>query len=131
MREHQPRCPDAVAQNPLAERVMVSHPEQAWSQLCNGVLGDDGALFPDGCHRPSPPGLAACVRGSGVRVSDARVSPARRMVVADTKRMERAMENIAYLHMLLLKNEPGFFAALELAVNRVDRELSGARLEAA
>jgi hypothetical protein len=51
--------------------------------------------------------------------------------VADTKKMERAMENTAYLHMLLLKNEPGFFAALELAVNRVDRELSGARLEAA
>ena len=41
------------------------------------------------------------------------------------------MENTAYLHMLLLKNEPGFLAALELAVNRVDRELSGARLEAA
>lgn len=132
MREHQPRCPDAVAPNPLAARVVVSHPEQVWSQLCNSVLlfGDAGALFPDGSHRPSPPGLAACGRGC-VRVSDAQVSPARRMVVADTKKMERAMENTAYLHMLLLKNEPGFLEALELAVNRVDRELSGARLEAA
>jgi hypothetical protein len=51
------------------------------------------------------------------------------MVMADTKKVERAMGNTAYLRMLLLKNEPGFLEALELAVNRVDREL--ARLEAA
>ena len=53
------------------------------------------------------------------------------MVMADTKKVERSIGNTAHLRMLLLKNEPGFLEALELAVNRVDRELSGARLEAA
>lgn len=33
--------------------------------------------------------------------------------------------------MLLREKDPGFFAALELAVDRVDRELSGESLEPA
>jgi hypothetical protein len=40
---HQPRCPDALASDRFAARVVASHPEQGWSLLCNGVL-----LFDDG-----------------------------------------------------------------------------------
>lgn len=41
---HQPRCPDALAPDRFAARAVVSHPEQGWSLLCNGVvLFDDGA----------------------------------------------------------------------------------------
>jgi hypothetical protein len=36
-----------------------------------------------------------------------------------------------HLRMLLREKDPGFFAALELAVDRVDRELSGECLETA
>lgn len=122
MREHQLSRSDAMAPDPLAARVTVNHPEQGWSQR----LSADGRSIV-----PSPSRLAACVRGCDVRASHARVSPAGRMVVTDAKKTARAMENIAYLHMLLLEKEPGFLAALELAVNRIDRELSGARPEAA
>jgi hypothetical protein len=41
------------------------------------------------------------------------------------------MSNAEHLHMLLREKDPGFFAALELAVERVDRELSGECLETA
>jgi hypothetical protein len=44
--------------------------------------------------------------------------------MTSTGKLERAVENRAYLHVLLLEKEPGFLAALELAMNRVDRELS-------
>ena len=40
---HQPRCPDPLATDRSAARALVSHPEQGWSLLCNGVvLFDDG-----------------------------------------------------------------------------------------
>ena len=50
MCEHQPRCPDALAPDRMAAHVVVSHPEQGWSLLCNGIVGfdDAGALLPDG-----------------------------------------------------------------------------------
>lgn len=35
-----------------------------------------------------------------------------------------ATANSEHLHMLLREKDPGFLAVLELAVNRVDRELS-------
>jgi hypothetical protein len=44
--------------------------------------------------------------------------------------LERAAENRAYLHTLLLEREPGFAAAVELAITLVDRELSGEIREA-
>ena len=49
----------------------------------------------------------------------------RRHCATRNAKLERAAENRAYLHVLLLEKEPGFLAALELAMNRVDRELSG------
>jgi hypothetical protein len=74
MCKHQPPCPGALASDPMAARVMVSHPEQGWSLLCNGVVlfDDAGALLPGGqgiapppvvrafgAHRPFTPDVAA------------------------------------------------------------------------
>jgi hypothetical protein len=42
MCQHQPPCPPADAADREAAHVVVSHPEQGWSLLCNGiVLFDD------------------------------------------------------------------------------------------
>jgi hypothetical protein len=50
MCKHKPRCPDVQAPDRMAARVVVVHPEQGWSQLCNGIVlfDDTGALLPDG-----------------------------------------------------------------------------------
>jgi Family of unknown function (DUF5999) len=50
MCQHQPRCPDAMAPDHLAARVVACHPEQGWSLLCNGVVSFDdmGQMLPDG-----------------------------------------------------------------------------------
>lgn len=47
---HQPHCPPADAPDCEAAHVLVSHPEQGWSLLCNGVVlfEDTGDLLPDG-----------------------------------------------------------------------------------
>ena len=64
---HTPQCPDALAPDREAAHTIVSHPEQGWSLLCNGVVifDDTGELLPD-CttiapHRPTdhPAGRAA------------------------------------------------------------------------
>ena len=57
MCQHQPRCPDAHAPDHQAARVVVIHPEQGWSLLCNGVLlfDDAGELLPDGRAVPPEP----------------------------------------------------------------------------
>ncbi len=55
---HTPHCPSASSPAAEAARVVVGHPEQGWSLLCNGVLlfEDTGELLPDGRvidpHRP-------------------------------------------------------------------------------
>lgn len=53
-----------------------------------------------------------------------------RHYMAGTRRLERAVENRAYLHTLLLEKEPGFLVALELAMTLVDCELSDGTREA-
>lgn len=47
---HTPPCPSADAADRDAAHVLVSHPEQGWSLLCNGVVlfEDFGELLPDG-----------------------------------------------------------------------------------
>ena len=52
---HQPPCPSADAPDREAARVVVPHPDQGWSLLCNGVLlfEDTGLLLPD--RRAVPP----------------------------------------------------------------------------
>lgn len=51
--QHHPQCPSFDAPDRDAAHVLVSHPEQGWSLLCNGiVLFDDfGELLPDGRSR--------------------------------------------------------------------------------
>ena len=61
---HTPSCPDPSGPDREAARTVVSHPEQGWSLLCNGIiiLEDTGELLPGGAaigpHRPTD--LAAC-----------------------------------------------------------------------
>ena len=61
---HTPRCPDPSGPDREAARTVVSHPEQGWSLLCNGIVifEDTGELLPGGAaiapHRPTD--LAAC-----------------------------------------------------------------------
>jgi len=57
MCQHQPRCPDALAPDHQAARVVATHPEQGWSLLCNGVVlfDDAGELLPDGRAVPPQP----------------------------------------------------------------------------
>jgi hypothetical protein len=56
---HTPPCPEASAPDREAAHTLVSHPEQGWSLLCNGIVifEDTGELLPDGeliePHRPT------------------------------------------------------------------------------
>ena len=56
---HTPQCPGTDAADFESARVVVSHPLQGWSLLCNGavVFEDTGAVLPDGrCLEPHRPG---------------------------------------------------------------------------
>ena len=50
MCQHRPQCPSAQALDRMAARIAVSHPEQGWNLLCNGIVlfDDAGALLPGG-----------------------------------------------------------------------------------
>jgi hypothetical protein len=52
---HIPRCPSSDAPHAEFASVVVEHPEQGWSKLCNGLIlfDDQGYLRPDG--RSVPP----------------------------------------------------------------------------
>jgi hypothetical protein len=56
---HSPQCPDPRDPDREAARTIISHPEQGWSLLCNGIVvfEDTGELHPDGLaiepHRPT------------------------------------------------------------------------------
>lgn len=47
---HHPPCPSVHATDRDAAHVLVCHPEQGWSLLCNGIVlfEDFGELLPDG-----------------------------------------------------------------------------------
>jgi hypothetical protein len=47
---HTPPCPSASAPDHDAARTLISHPEQGWSLLCNGIVvfEDTGELLPGG-----------------------------------------------------------------------------------
>ena len=61
MCSHVPACPPANSRARGTAHVVVAHPEQGWSLLCNGVVrfDDDGELLPDGRAVP-PSGVCAC-----------------------------------------------------------------------
>jgi hypothetical protein len=78
---HTPRCPDPSGPDREAARTVVSHPEQGWSLLCNGIVifEDTGELLPGGGaiepHRPTD--LAACaVSTEAVPAASSRSSAA-------------------------------------------------------
>lgn len=50
MCQHIPRCPSAGAPDATAALVVVAHPDQGWSKLCNGLIlfEDLGYLLPEG-----------------------------------------------------------------------------------
>jgi hypothetical protein len=50
MCQHQPGCPDWLAPDHKAARVLAGQPSQGWSLLCNSVIvfDDGGELLPDG-----------------------------------------------------------------------------------
>ena len=62
---HTPRCPDPSGPDREAARTVISHPEQGWSLLCNGIVifEDTGELLPGGAciepHRPTDIGTLA------------------------------------------------------------------------
>ena len=76
---HSPPCPAPSAPDREAAHTVVSHPEQGWSLLCNGVVifEDTGELLPDGAsiapHRPTD--LAAFDRPVGVADEARRAGP--------------------------------------------------------
>ncbi len=51
---HRPQCPDANSPDREAAQAIVSHPEQGWSLLCNGIVifEDAGELLPGAAIRP-------------------------------------------------------------------------------
>jgi hypothetical protein len=67
MCEHAPPCPRAADPDHEAAKVLVAHPEQGWSLLCNGVVtfDDTGQLLPDGRavapRRPAIPRLPVVI----------------------------------------------------------------------
>jgi hypothetical protein len=77
---HSPPCPAPSAPDREAAHTVVSHPEQGWSLLCNGVVifEDTGELLPDGesiaPHRPTD--LAAFDRPIGVTHGHGGQAPA-------------------------------------------------------
>lgn len=50
MCQHQPMCPGSDRPDRGAAQVVAAHPEQGWTQLCNGILRfeDTGELLPNG-----------------------------------------------------------------------------------
>ena len=72
MCQHQPLCPPADAVDREAAHVVVSHPEQGWNLLCNGVVlfDDTGALLPDG--QSVPPHRLAVAQARACPAQDVR-----------------------------------------------------------
>ena len=94
MCSHTPPCPAPSAPDREAAHTIVSHPEQGWSLLCNGVVifEDTGELLPGGAfiapHRPTD--LAAFDRPVGVAPGHGRQASAALSVMGDISRSLRA-----------------------------------------
>jgi hypothetical protein len=65
MCSHIPACPPADRSDRMTAQAIVSHPEQGWSLLCNGVVlfEDFGALLPDGSVLEPPRPVLADASG--------------------------------------------------------------------
>jgi Family of unknown function (DUF5999) len=68
---HKPSCPGPRDSDREAARTIISHPEQGWSLLCNGIVifEDTGELLPDGDaiapHRPTDLPVTPCAPVAG------------------------------------------------------------------
>ena len=79
---HTPQCPEPNGPDREAAKTIISHPEQGWSLLCNGVVifEDTGELLPGGAaiapHRPTD--LVPHIAGSidPLEQTDSRTSAA-------------------------------------------------------
>ncbi len=62
---HRPGCPEWLAPDHVAARVVAGQPSQGWSLLCNGVIvfDDGGELLPDG-RNVDPPRLPRARAGA-------------------------------------------------------------------
>ena len=87
---HTPTCPASSAPDREAAHTIVSHPEQGWSLLCNGVVTfeDTGELLPGGAfiapHRPTD--LAAFDRPANVARGHREQASAALSVIGDISR---------------------------------------------
>jgi hypothetical protein len=87
---HIPPCPAPSAPDREAAHTIVSHPEQGWSLLCNGVVtfDDTGELLPCGAfiapHRPTD--IAAFYRPAGVGPGHQGQARAALSVIGDISR---------------------------------------------
>jgi len=79
---HTPLCPEANDPDREAARTIISHPEQGWSLLCNGIVvfEDTGELLPDGDtiapHRPTDLIVKPYLSPSAQRRAESSHSPA-------------------------------------------------------
>jgi hypothetical protein len=77
---HTPECPAPNGPDREAAKTIISHPEQGWSLLCNGVVifEDTGELLPGGGtiapHRPTD--LVPDIAGRIDPPADSRTSAA-------------------------------------------------------
>ena len=101
MCSHTPPCPVPSAPDREAAHTIVSHPEQGWSLLCNGVVifEDTGELLPDGAfiapHRPTD--LAAFDRRVAVAPRYGGQAPAALSVIGDISRSHPEMPSLTTL----------------------------------
>ena len=80
---HTPQCPEPNGPDREAARTIISHPEQGWSLLCNGIVifEDTGELLPGGDtiapHRPTDLVTTAVAGGATpLKPIDSRTSAA-------------------------------------------------------
>jgi Family of unknown function (DUF5999) len=99
---HTPPCPASSAPDREAAHTIVSHPEQGWSLLCNGVVifEDTGELLPGGAfiapHRPTDlaafdrPAAASGVLGqAALALVTGATAHKERITGADSRRLPR------------------------------------------
>ena len=111
MCQHQPRCPQSLAPDHLAARIVAAHPQQGWSMLGNGVtvFDDGGEVFPTAApsHLTGPPRPSRWQWPPEVVIT----------LMTSCTKAQRAHENRAYVRELLWKREPAFAAELAPAID--------------
>ncbi len=98
MCSHVPTCPPATSRAHSTAHVVVAHPEQGWSLLCNGVVlfDDDGELLPDGrAVAPARVRLPAGTEGTAMTALRCLVVDNQPATLDQLARMLRAQPSVA------------------------------------